>query len=195
MLRTSLFLFASFGMLAGCASSSTSSSNANPPDAGNVDYDVGQSAGDGSAPSDGDGTAGPAVKGRDSTTTRGASVGPKVVKRIAASKPPKAEEPEPAPAPGTKPKRTGRVDPNGLLGEVFEIASETEQLPDFADLTPKAVFIAKGLDSSPSAPLAGLPRGTATPVALRFTGSLNILNAGEYQLCAATQDGSQLYIE
>lgn len=195
MLRTSVILFASFGMLAGCATSSTSSSNANPPDAGNVDYDVGQS-GDGSAPSGSDDDkAEPAVKGRDSTTTRGAAVGPKVVKRIAASKPPKAEEPEPEPGKKPPPKRTGRVDPNGLLGEVFEIPAATDKVPDFGELTPKKLFIANGLDSSATSPLAGLPKGVAAPVALRFTGSLNVLNAGEYQLCTASVDGAQLLIE
>ena len=194
MLRTSVILFASFGMLAGCATSSANSPDATPPDAGNVNYDVGQSAGGGSAPADSDdGAAGPAVKGRDSTTTRGAKVGPKVVKRIPTSKPPKTDEPEPAP--GAKPKRVGRVDPHGLLAEVFEISTATEQVPDFADLSLQSLFIAKGVDSSASTPLAGLPNGTVAPVALRFTGSLNVLSAGEYLLCTTSMDGSQFYVE
>ncbi|PCC67533.1 PA14 domain-containing protein [Nannocystis exedens] len=198
MLRTSVILVASFGLLAGCASSSANAPQSNSPDAGKVDYDVGTpsgGSGGSSTPADGDGDGGsePAIKGRDSTTTRGASVGPKVVKRIAASKPPKAEEPEtPAPA---KPKPGRVVSPNGLLGEAFSIPAATEKLPDFAGLTPTKAFIASGLDASATAPVVGLPKGVAAPIALRFTGSVNVVNAGEYKLCATSDDGSQLYIE
>lgn len=195
MLRTTVILVASFGLLAGCATSSANTSNSNPPDAGKVDYDVGQPSGGsaGGAADPGDSGSEPAVKGRDSTTTRGASVGPKVVKRIAAAKPPKTEEPEPATKP--KPGRVGRVDPNGLLGEVFVIPATTDKLPDFAGLTASKLFIASNVDASATTPLAGLPKGTAAPVALRFTGSLNVLTSAEYKLCTAGVDGSQLYIE
>lgn len=195
MLRTSVILVASFGLLAGCATSSANSSNTNPPDgdAGKVTYDVGPSSGgDGTQAGEGDDPDKPAIKGRDSTTTRGAAVQPKVAKRIATTKPPKPEEPE-----GTKPppKRKGRVDPNGLLAEAFVIPAETDKLPDLSGLTPTALFIANNLDASATAPLAGLPKGVAAPVAFRFTGSLNVLNAAEYQLCVSSVDGSQLYIE
>jgi len=195
MLRTSVILVASFGLLAGCATSSANTPPTNSPDAGKVDYDVGApSGGAGSTPTDSnDGGAEPAVKARDSTTTRGASVGPKVVKRIAATKPPKPEEP--ATPPATKPKPGRVTTPNGLLGEVFAIPASTEKLPDFAGLTAKSVFIAPNLDSGATAPLTGLPKNTAAPIALRFTGSVNVLTAAEYKLCAATDDGSQLYIE
>lgn len=196
MLRTSVFLVASFGLLAGCATSSANSSNSNPPDAGKVDYDVGQPSGGGGSEAggaqtdSGGGGAQPAVKPRDSTSTRGTSIGPKVVKRIAATKPPKAEEP------AAKPGRTGRVDPNGLLGEVFAIPSDTDRLPDFDSLgAPTSLFIAKGLDASASAPLTGLPKNTAAPVAIRFTGSLNVLSSAEYKLCTTSIDGSSLYLE
>lgn len=197
MLRTSVILVASFGLLAGCATSSANSPNTNSPDAGKVDYDVGAPSGGnsaGGAPTDNnDSGAEPAVKPRDSTTTRGASVGPKVVKRIAATKPPKPEEP--ATPPATKPKPGRATTPNGLLGEVFTIDAAAEKLPDFAGLTAKSVFIAPNLDSDAAAPLKGLPKNTAAPIALRFTGSVNVLTAGEYKLCSATDDGSQLLIE
>jgi hypothetical protein len=197
MLRTSVILVASFGLLAGCATSSANSSNTNPPDgdAGKVSYDVGPSGGDGGtqAGAGDDGADKPAIQGRDSTTTRGAAVTPKVAKRVATSKPPKPEEPAEAKPP---PKRKGRVDPNGLLGEVFVVPPTTDKLPDFAGLgAAKALFIAKNLDSNATTPLAGLPKGTAAPVALRFTGSLNVLNGAEYQLCVSSIDGSQLYVE
>lgn len=199
MLRTSVFLVASFGLLAGCASSSASSSNSNPPDAGKVDYDVGQPSGGGDgaggAAEPADSGSGPKVQARDSTSTRGTSIGPKVVKRVAPTKPPKAEEPEPA-AGKPKPGRVGRVEPHGLLGEVFAIPADTERLPDFSSLAaPKSLFIANNLDASESAPLVGLPKTVAAPVAIRFTGSLNVLTASEYKLCTASVDGSQLYLE
>lgn len=194
MLRTSAILVASFGLLAGCATSSANSSNTNPPDAGKVNYDVGQpSDGSDAGPADPGDADKPAIQGRDSTTTKGAGVTPKVAKRVATTKPPKPEEPaETKPAP----KRKGRVDVNGLLGEVFVVPATVDKLPDFAGLgAPKALFIANTLDSSTTAPLAGLPKGTAAPVALRFTGSLNVLTAAEYQLCLNSVDGSQLIVE
>lgn len=199
MLRTSVTLFAAFGLLAACASSSANQPNTNNPDAGKVDYDVGQSNGGGAAGGDtstnnGGGDTGSTVKGRDSTTTRGSAVGPKVVKRIATTKPVKPEEP--APEPGKKPSRKGRVDPNGLLGEAFTIPAATDKLPtDFAALGAAKPFIAPQLASSDTAALAGLPSGVKAPLALRFTGSLNVTEAAEYKLCTSSVDGSQLLLE
>ncbi len=199
MLRTSATLIASFGLLAACATSSANTSNSNPPtDAGKVTYDVGgqPNAGgnDGGAASGGDGgsdAGGTAVKARDSTLTRGAGTGPKVVKRVPASKPPKAEEPAPA-----KPPKKGRyVTPNGLLGEAFVIAA-SDKLPDFGTMSaPKAVFIAPALDGAATSGIPGMPAGLAAPLAIRFTGSLNVLEAAEYKLCLNSQDGSQLLLE
>lgn len=197
MFRTSATLIASFALLAACATASSNSSNSNPPtDAGKVTYDVGgqPNAGgsnDGGAAGDGGSDAGgTAVKARDTTLTRGAGVGPKVVKRVPTTKPPKPEPTEPA-----KPKKGRFVTPNGLLGEAFSLAG-ADKLPDFTTVgAPKAVFIAPTLDSSATAPLAGLPAGVATPVALRFTGSLNVTEAAEYNLCTSSQDGSQILLE
>jgi hypothetical protein len=200
MLRTSVTLFAAFGLLAACASSSANQPNTNNPDAGKVDYDVGQpSGGDGGAAggdSAGDGGAsGSTVKGRDSTTTRGNTAGPKVVKRISTTKPAKPEEP--ATEPAKKPSRKGRVDPNGLLAESFALPAATDKLPaDFAALgAPTKLFIATQLASAETSPLPGLPAGTKAPVAFRFTGSLNITEAAEYKLCTSSVDGSQLLLE
>ncbi|HEY8374898.1 MAG TPA: PA14 domain-containing protein [Nannocystis sp.] len=198
MLRTSVILVASFGLLAGCATSSANSSNSNPPDgdAGKVTYDIGQpsdggaaadGAGDGASDGGGDGGGGgsaPKVKGRDSTTTRGANVQPKVAKRVSPNKPPKPEEP---------PQRQGKVNPHGLLGEAFTIPAGTESLPDFADFdAPRGVFIVTHLAGAAT---TGLPKGLAAPVALRFTGSLNVVAEDEYKLCLTSVDGSQLYLE
>lgn len=200
MLRTSVTLFAAFGLLAACASSSANQPNSNNPDAGKVDYDVGQPSGGGDgggdAPASDGGDAGPTVKGRDSTTTRGNTAGPKVVKRVATTKPPKPEEPAPT-EPAKKPSRKGRVDPNGLLGEAFTIPATTDKVPeDFAALgAPRKLFIASTVASSESAPVPGLPAAVTAPLALRFTGSLNVTEAAEYKLCTSSVDGSQLLLE
>ena len=193
MIRNSLILVASFGLLAGCAGSNSSTQS---PDAGNVKYDVGQpgSAGSGANPdapvADDGGTV---AKGRDSTTTKSVGVTPKAVKKIAATKPPKPEEP--AADPKTKPIRKGRVDPYGLLAEAFTIEASATKLPDFSALTPATLFIATALESNAGTPLAGAPATVKAPIALRFTGSLNVTAANEYKLCTTSSDGSQLMIE
>lgn len=196
MFRTSVILFASFGLLAACATSSANTSNTNPPgDAGKVDYDAGQPGGGGDQAAGGGGDkAGSDVKGRDSTTTRGAAIKPKVVKKVPTTKPPKAEEP--APPPGKKPPRKGRVDPNGLLAESFAIPAATDKVPDFSTLSaPKSLFIAGALDSSATAAPTGFPTSVVAPVGLRFTGSLNVLEAAEYNFCVTSSDGSIVLLE
>lgn len=202
MIRNSLILVASFGLLAGCASSSTATQN---PDAGNVKYDVGQPGGasgsttpDAATPADPQdgGAAKPAPHGRDSTSTKAVGVHPKAVKKIAATKPPKAEEPAADPKdPKKKPARKGRVDPFGVLAESFVIDASTDKLPDLTTLNVASVFIASSIDGNATTPLAGAPATLKAPVALRFTGSLNVTAANEYQLCTSSSDGSQLLVE
>jgi hypothetical protein len=198
MIRNSLILVASFGLLVGCAGSNSSTQS---PDAGNVKYDVGQPGTTGSGattpPATDGGTAPHVAKGHDSTTTKAAGVGPKPVKKIASAKPPKTE---PAPVdPKTKPIRKGRVvlppSPNGVLAEAFTIEAAATKLPDLSTLTPAALFIAPTIDASAAAPLTGAPASVKAPVALRFTGSLNVTVADEYRLCTKSSDGSQLLIE
>lgn len=198
MIRNSLILVASFGLLVGCAGSNSSTQS---PDAGNVKYDVGQpgTAGSGATtPSDGsDGGNAPNVaKGRDSTTVKPVGVTPKAVKKIASSKPPKTE---PKPVDPAKPQRKGRVvlptTPNGVLAEAFTIEAAATKIPDLSGLTPAALFIAPTIDGTAATPLAGAPASVKAPVALRFTGSLNVTVEEEYRLCTTSSDGSQLLIE
>ncbi len=199
MIRNSLSLVASFGLLAGCATSSANNSPQNP-DAGKVDYDVGSSPSSGSGgsttPSTDPSTPATSGKGRDSTGTKAVGYKPKAVKKIAATKPPKAEEPTTPTDPKAKPIRKGRVDPNGLLAESFAIDATATKLPDFSTLAGvTGVFIAPTLDATATAPLAGAPTSLKAPVALRFTGSLNVTVGEEYKLCTTSTDGSQLLIE
>jgi|GEM_PF-2463789 len=195
MIRNSLILVASFGLLAGCASSSTNPPPQNP-DAGKVTYDAGGQPNSGGStptdPADG-GPAADAPKGRDSTSTKSGGFKPKAVKKIAATKPPL---PEPAPVdPAAKPVRKPRVDPNGLLAEAFTIEAAAQKLPDFTALTLASIFIAPTLDASTTGPLAGAPATLKAPTALRFTGSLNVTAGNDYKLCTKSSDGSQLLIE
>lgn len=194
MIRTSLILVASFGLLAGCATSSANSTP-NNPDAGNVKYDAGQSnSGSGGASDGGDSGSGSTgtsnvPKAVDSTSTRTATSGPKTVKKIASTKPPKKDETTTDPK-KTPPKRTGRVDPNGLLGESFPIESTIAAIPDLAAAgAPATLFIAPNLEAG------RLPAALKSPVALRFTGSLNVTEAHEYKFCTRSSDGSKLLIE
>jgi hypothetical protein len=196
MIRNSLILVASFGLLAGCASSNANNSGAQNPDAGKVSYDVGgqpNNSGGDATPDPADGGAADAPKGRDSTSTKAVGFKPKAVKKIAAAKPPKPEEPATT---TPKPPRKGRVDPNGLLAEAFTIDASITKLPDFAAIGAlTSIFIAPTLDATAAAPLAGAPATLKSPVALRFTGSLNVVAANDYKLCTKSSDGSQLYIE
>ncbi len=190
MIRTPLILVASFGLLAGCATSSANTPS-NNPDAGKVDYDVkkpdsGSGASDGGSAGNSGGSSATPPKGVDSTSTHTTTKGPKTVKKIAASKPPKVEEPvDPKKPP---PKRKGRVDPNGLLGESFAVDATISKVPDFSG-TAATLFIAPNLEAG------RLPAALKSPVALRFTGSLNITEAHEYKFCTNSSDGSKLLIE
>ncbi len=196
MIRNTLILVASFGLMAGCATSSATNTPQNP-DAGKVNYDVGNApnsgtgAGSGSTTPATDGGGAPAPKGRDSTSTKAVGFKP-AVKKITAPKPPKAD---PAPVdPKAKPARKGRVEPNGLLAEIFSVEAATAKLPDFTTLNASGVFIAATVDAS-TGPLAGAPATLKAPTALRFTGSLNVTEGNEYKLCTKSSDGSSLLIE
>ena len=193
MIRNSLLLVASFGLFAGCASSSANNPPAQNPDDGNVKYDVGgqpATPGADSSDSSNDVADADAPKGRDSTSTRSGGFKPKAVKKIAAAKPPKPE-----PDPSAPPPRKPRVDPNGLLVEMFAIPVASEKLPDFSGLSLAGLFTTPIVDAVATAPLGGAPASLKAPVALRFTGTLNVTVANEYQLCTSSSDGSALFIE
>jgi hypothetical protein len=74
--------------------------------------------------------------------------------------------------------------------------ASTTKLPDFAAIGAlTSIFIAPNLDATAASPLTGAPATLKSPVALRFTGSLNVVTANDYKLCTKSSDGSQLYIE
>lgn len=198
MLRSQALLLASLALSVGCASSKSNNVN-NPEDAGAVDYDAGGGAaaggeGEGGDQGDADG-GGATVKGKDQTNTRAIGVPRKAVKKLAAVKPPREDEPAAEP-----PKRTGRqpapVTPNGLLVEYFNVDAATAEMPDFSTFAaPLAYAIAPNIDVAAGSRFPGAPSSLGAAFGARFTGSLNVTAAAEYNLCLSSSDGSQLLLD
>lgn len=86
-------------------------------------------------------------------------------------------------------------DRHGLFGEVFAVSAGTTSMPDFDSLGAPAAVIAVpdlAVSGGTSAGFPGLEPGN---FAIRFSGSLNITEAGEYEFCLESDDGSQLALE
>lgn len=88
---------------------------------------------------------------------------------------------------------------NGLQGEVFNIGEKFNNLPDFSTLgEPDAVIAVPNLDVPTRDFTSGFPGVEGDIVeyfAIRFTGSLNITEEAEYNLCLNSDDGSKLLLE
>ena len=88
---------------------------------------------------------------------------------------------------------------NGLVGEVFVPGGQFDTLPDFSTLgDPTAVIAVEKLDIPTRDFKEGFPGVNGDVVewfAIRFTGSLNIVDEGEYNLCLNSDDGSRLLLE
>lgn len=90
------------------------------------------------------------------------------------------------------------TDLHGLIGQVFPMSGSATALPDFSTLgAPSATIAAPTIDMQASLPAAIPTRQGAvgTNVAIRFVGSLNITEDGEYQMCLESDDGSALFLE
>jgi hypothetical protein len=90
--------------------------------------------------------------------------------------------------------------PNGLLGEVFVVTDAAlASMPDFSALgEPVAVIGIGPVDIAATRfeqGFAGPSGKVSTNFAIRFTGSLNVVTAGEYDLCMTSDDGSRLFLE
>ena len=170
----SLALMVSALALAGCSKNQTDETQ-NPDGTAAVDGSNGSSSDDGT-PS----------RARTSTAPRGKKSLTKA-RRVTASKPPRA------PTEGV-PEDTG---PNGLLVEAFALDS-ADALPDFSTLTEVAqTFEVPNLDFDETMASEGFPGLTAlqSNYALRFSGTINVLEEAEYELCLHSDDGSQLLLE
>lgn len=161
---------------AGCAKKTDSTQNPDGTagDSGSVDGNGTDGVDDGeSKPS----------RARTSTAPRGAD-GKVKVRTVTAKKPPRAPI-EPSEGQG----------PNGLLAEAFELES-VEALPtDFGSLgAAKQSFPVPNLDYYQVDSFPGLT-AVSENYAMRFSGSINIVEEAEYQLCLHSDDGSQLLLE
>ncbi|MCA9688073.1 MAG: PA14 domain-containing protein [Nannocystaceae bacterium] len=194
-MRTHLFALACFGLATGCASSSSNQTVQNP-DAGNVQYDVG---GDPAAtPADGSPAAegGPQGHARDTTGVRGVGTKRPGVAKLKAAKPPRPEVKVAKIKPGAigKGGTATPASPNGLQAEVFALDAGTSALPDFAELTASNTLIVNDLNVEARGAFPGVSQAGEV-IGMRFTGSLNVTEDGEYRLCLNSSAGSRLSLD
>lgn len=167
--------------LAGCTKNQTTDSTQNP--------DVAAGDGDQSASGEGDAAAS-SSRARGSTATR-SGARPTKARRVTAKKPPRA------PVEPTTPDES-ETGPNGLLAEAFALKTADGLPDDFAALgTPVESFELPNLDIDEDDFTNGFPgaAGLKEKYALRFSGSINIVEEAEYELCLHSDDGSQLLLE
>ncbi len=180
MTRTSLSLATVFVLaLAGCANKTNEQTQT--PDA---DGDTGAVDGTGGS---GDETAATPSRARKSTAPRGAGRNTKA-RKMTAKKPPR----EPT---GEVPSEDSG--PNGLIAEAFKLDA-AEAMPEFSALgEPVQRFEVPNLDYDEVDASSGFPGLDALQdnYALRFMGSINIVEEAEYELCLHSDDGSQLLLE
>ena len=128
-------------------------------------------------------------RARGSTATRSGGRHTKA-RKVTAKKPPRADDPEETPD-------EGETGPNGLLAEAFSLDA-AEGLPDFAAVGDASEsFEVPNLDIDETDFTNGFPGSAALKenYALRFTGSINVTQEAEYELCLHSDDGSQLLLE
>lgn len=83
---------------------------------------------------------------------------------------------------------------HGLLGVVYEIDPGATEVPVVSEMTPTAYVAVDDLDITAGAATAGIA-GLTQSYAIHFMGSLNVLEAGEYELCLNAGDGAILYLD
>jgi hypothetical protein len=132
-----------------------------------------------------DGASAKPSKARGATSTRSGGRNTKA-RKLTAKKP--------ARAPVVTPEEKG---PNGLVATAFSLASDS--LPeDFALLgAPLETFEVPNLDFDEIDFTNGFPGSAALKenYALQFSGSINVVEEAEYELCLHSDDGWQLMLE
>ncbi|MCX4239345.1 PA14 domain-containing protein [Paraliomyxa miuraensis] len=84
---------------------------------------------------------------------------------------------------------------HGLLGKVYEAPADAAEVPNFNDLgNPVALVAVDDLDIPAGAAPAGVA-GRSQSFGIHFQGSLNIVEAGEYELCLTAGDGALLFLD
>jgi hypothetical protein len=168
--------------LAGCAKNNTTDTQ-NPGTTGGDSGSVDGTAGTGDGTGD---TASKSSRARTSTAPRGADRDTKA-RRVSTKKPPRVMPDAP----------TDETGPNGLLAEVF-VLDALDAMPDFSTLAaPAESFPVPNLDFDEVKASEGFPGVSSAKenYAVRFTGSINVVEEAEYDLCLHSDDGSQLLLE
>lgn len=84
---------------------------------------------------------------------------------------------------------------HGLLGKVYEVPADAAEVPNFNDLgNPVALVAVDDLDIPAGEAPAGIA-GRSQSFGIHFQGSLNIVEAGEYELCLAAGDAGLLFLD
>lgn len=84
---------------------------------------------------------------------------------------------------------------HGLLGAVYEVSEDATEIPNFNELgAPVALIAVDDLDIPAGEAPAGVA-GRGQSFGIHFQGSLNIVEAGDYELCLAAGDGALLFLD
>ncbi|MEM9461089.1 MAG: PA14 domain-containing protein [Myxococcota bacterium] len=84
---------------------------------------------------------------------------------------------------------------HGLLGAVYEVGDGATEIPNFNELgAPIALVAVDDLDIPAGEAPAGIA-GRGQNFGIHFQGSLNIVEAGDYELCLAAGDGALLFLD
>ena len=184
-LHRSLALVSVLALAVGCGNKNKDTQTDNPDQA--VD-------GTGDA-SGGEDSAATSSRARGSTATRGSGRNTSA-RTVTAKKPPRAPV---DPGEGGEGGEGQEMDgPNGLLAEGFAIDPAMGLPEDMSSLgEPLEAFVVPNLDFDEMDFSAGFPGSNELKenYAIRFSGSLNVVEEAEYELCLHSDDGSQLLLE
>lgn len=178
MTRTYVSLATVFALAlaGGCAKKGDETQN--PDGAGDGDSAIDSGQGDGDA-------AATSSRARGSTATRSGGRHTKA-RKVTAKKPPRA------------PVEPGGEDsgPNGLLVQAYQMKSGDTLATDFSGEVTES-FEVPNLDFDEIDFTEGFPGGDSLKelYGLSFTGSINVVEEAEYELCLHSDDGSQLLLE
>lgn len=179
MTRSYLSLAMVFTLAAAPGCSKNQSDETQNPD------EVGE--GDGAGGAEGD-TATKSSRARGATVTRSGGRHTKA-RKVTTTKPPRAE---------IDPQDDADEGVNGLYAEAYQLADASALPEDFEAVgEPVETFTVPNLDFDEVESSAGFPgsSGLTQDYALSLTGSLNVVEEAEYELCLHSDDGSQLLLE
>lgn len=172
---------------AGCGKKNTNDQTQNPDD---VAAEGGEGAGEGDS-------AEASSRARGSTATRGAGRGTKA-RKVTAKKPPRVDPIPVDPDAGGEGGEEAAPSPHGLVASAYSHEAKKGFPEDLDSLSePSETFEVPNLDFDEIDFTEGFPGSAALKenYLIRFNGSLNVVEEGEYELCLHSDDGSQLLLE